>query len=136
MAELLVVQNLIGQPTSNKKIFQRTFFSQGVEIKGNKKKLSHVVSVEPSQDGFSHLNSITDIVVGAFRFVINEPDKDQVGSILLKSLAELMWGKADKDGVIQVLERGLCIRPKVIKNPEYAADIDSFINRLRAYQQS
>jgi len=77
---------------------------------------------------------MTDIVVGAFRFVINEPDKDQVGSILFKQLAQLMWGKSKPKGVRNLRERGLCIRPKNIEHTDYEADINSFVERLVRYQ--
>ena len=68
-------------------------FQKGMDFRRKRKKLRQVVSIEQTSIGVSHLSSITDIVVGAFRFVINEPDKDVVGAKLLKQLSKLMWGK-------------------------------------------
>ncbi|HEV8035588.1 MAG TPA: hypothetical protein VGP75_12245 [Yoonia sp.] len=111
-------------------------FQLGMDFQGKRKKLDHIVSIEQTSIGLSHLSSIADIVVGSFRFVINEPDKDQVGALLFKQLSKLMWGEKNKSGTKLVRERGLCIRPRTVEHSEYEADIAAFVDRLVKYQQA
>lgn len=111
-------------------------FELGMPWKGDKrKKLQNVVAIDDTGIGHSHLASMTDIIVGAFRFVANEPDKDKVGVILLKSLEKLMWGIGEGDA-LNVQNRGICIRPSKIDHPEYKADISAFIDRLVSYSNA
>lgn len=99
---------------------------------GGRISLSHIVAMGITQDGMSHLNSVTDIVVGSFRWVINEPNKDVVGAELLRQLSGLLWGKMN-DGVLKVQERSLVIRPQKIRSPQIKADVQAFIDRLTTY---
>ena len=92
--------------------------------------------IETTGVGHSHLNSVTDIVVGAFRFVVNESDKDKIGAVLLKLLAKIMWGKKNGKGQVQVRERGLIIRPQKINLDSYKADISALFSRLEKYSET
>lgn len=103
---------------------------------GSRRKLERVIGIDNTGIGHSHLASVTDIVVGAFRFVANEPDKDKVGKVLLKSLEKIMWGKLGSDGELNVSERGICIRPQKIEHLPYRADIEAFKDRLVGYSKS
>lgn len=112
-------------------------YSHGIPWQdGSKKKLRNVVLIDNTGIGHSHLASVTDVVVGAFRFVANEPDKDKVGTVLTKLLKKLMWGVLDRDGQFNVGERGICVRPRNLKRPEYKADIAAFIDRIVGYSNS
>jgi len=117
---------------------QDAYFKEVFELgipwsNASRKKLDRVLSIESTSNGHSHLNSITDIVVGAFRFVVNEPEKDIVGTKLLGLLSALMWGVVDKNGELNVRERGICIRPKSIDATQYEADVNALIARLEEY---
>jgi hypothetical protein len=101
-----------------------------MKFKLKRKRLEYVVSIDNTGTNHSHLSSITDIIVGAFRFVANEPDKDQVGTVLIGLLGKLLWGKTTSAGVLQVKERGLCIRPLDITHSGHKADIMAFRDRL------
>ncbi|WP_298558301.1 hypothetical protein [uncultured Aliiroseovarius sp.] len=117
----------------HQKKYLREVFELGIPWKdGSRKKLEYVVSVDDTGIGHSHLASICDIVVGAFRFVANEPDKDKVGKILLKHLSRIMWGRLEQ-GKNHVRERGLCIRPRSISHKGHQADIEAFVKRLVDY---
>ncbi len=95
--------------------------------------LGNIVSIDNTLNGTSHLASLTDIVVGSFRFVINEPNKDLVGVKLLQMLSNILWGIKDEKGVLLVRERGFCIRPKNIAVADYEADISALTTRLNEY---
>jgi len=117
--------------------YLRDVFAMGVPMHdGARRRLDNIIKIETTRVGHSHLNSVTDIVVGAFRFVVNEPDKDKVGAVLLKSLAKIMWGKKDQKGILDTRDRGLCIRPSKIKLDGYKADIAAFIERVEKYNQA
>lgn len=117
--------------------YLRETFELGLPFPNSpRKKLKNIVKIETTSVGHSHLNSVTDIVVGSFRFVVNEPDKDMVGAILLKSLAKIMWGKRDAKGILHVRDRGLCIRPNNIKLEGYQADIAAFVERIEKYDKT
>lgn len=115
--------------------YLKTIFSDGITLSPTRppKKLKYIVSVDSTQIGNSHFTSLIDIIVGSFRFVINEPDKDRIGSKLLKSLAKIMWGAVDKRGTLRVRDRGFCVRPKNVNHPGYKANIEATIARLNEY---
>ena len=108
-------------------------FQEGMPFQGKRKKLKYVISIEQTSSGVSHLASVTDVIVGAFRFIMNEPDKDKVGSILLKELVQLMWGQTDINGTKNLRDRGLCIRLLKISHQGHQADIEALRDRLRRY---
>lgn len=125
-------------------LFDRhTFFDQfehfreihqlGLDFDGKRSRLEGICSMAIQSDGSSHLASLADIVVGALRWAVNEPEKDKVGSILLKLVAPLFWGKVGNDGVKRINERGFCIRPLNIKHDGYRADVEALRNRLISY---
>ncbi len=121
----------------NQNKFLREISELGVQNEaGTRKKLDRVISVGTTQNGMSHLNSVTDIVVGSFRWVINEPEKNKVGAKLLAQLSGLLWGKMNDKGVLNVRERGLVVRPKTIKSQKYKADINAFLASLNEYQRA
>ncbi len=110
--------------------YLKEVFDLGLEFpNGRRKKLERIVAIDSTSIGQSHLTSITDIVVGAFRFVANEPDKNVVGKILTQSLEKIMSGIMEGN-TLNASERGLCIRPKKIDHPDHQADIAAFRNRL------
>lgn len=113
--------------------YVKEIFQEGLDFNGKRRLLSRVAAIDTTQNGLSHMSSITDIVVGSFRFAINEPDKDKVGALLTKLLAKLMWSKCSTDGSVYFRERGLVIRPKDITLSEYQADIEAFLSRMNSY---
>lgn len=113
--------------------YLRELMTEGVDWSGKRKLLHHIIGMSDTREGYSHINSMCDIVVGAFRFIANEPDKDRVGTELMKPIAQLMWGTVDRLGKKTVRERGLLIRPRKVILTAYQADIQSFIERLTEY---
>lgn len=99
---------------------------------GRKSQLKNVVAIHQTHKIQSHLSSMADVVVGSFRFVMNEPTKDKVGTILYKSLAQIMWSDPRKKE-LYFENRGLCIRPKEIKSPKIQADVETLKIRLKKY---
>lgn len=94
--------------------------------------LKRVVAISQTQSTASHLNAMSDVIVGACRFVINERDKDRVGKQLIKSLITVFW-TSNSGGRITATERGLIIRPQKIKSPAIQADIEELKARLNQW---
>ncbi|MCH8094475.1 MAG: hypothetical protein IH953_07765 [Chloroflexi bacterium] len=90
--------------------------------------------------GAGHVNSAMDIVLGAFRYCINNPKNPQAASEMLSNLVPMMWGRREND-VYHVLDRGLILRPPIerISNAsfreEYKALIDQINELLHVLQE-
>ncbi len=55
-------------------------------------KLDRIIGFGSTCDAASHLSSLADIVLGSYRFCINNPTKDVVNAILLPRLLRSTWG--------------------------------------------
>ncbi len=108
-------------------------FQLGLDFSATRRKLKQILVISPTSNNASHMSSITDIITGSFRWVINEPDKDKVGAILWKTLAPLMWFETGKNGEVIVHDRGFCLRPKNLKVQAYQANASATIARLNKY---
>ena len=64
-------------------------------------------------DGASHLASIADILVGSFRYCVNEPDNDVAGKAMSPTLVKLMWKKYENH-VPYVRDLGFILRPQTV----------------------
>lgn len=105
----------------------------GLSFPSGAYQLSSVVGLNTTSEHQSELSALSDIVVGSYRFVVNEPDKDKVGALLWKLLAPLLWGKKDAKDVLQVQDRGFVTYPRDIKVLKYEVDLEAFISRLKEY---
>ena len=66
----------------------------------------------------SNIFSIADIILGSFRYCINDPQNIEAAETMMKKVFSLMWHKKIK-GEIEVLGKGLILRPKDIKSKIY-----------------
>jgi hypothetical protein len=78
--------------------------------------------------GASHANSATDIVLGAFRYAVNHPQRE-VSRKLLKEVTSLMWYE-NKDGFKVFRDRGLVMRPSDVRVKEYRDDYNELTEAL------
>jgi hypothetical protein len=85
-----------------------------------------------SVDGSSHLCSVADILLGAFRYCVNEPDNEEAGKAMFPTLISMMW-KRDRDGKSYVNECGLVFRPQNVKEAKHQAEYNTLIARLEGY---
>ncbi|MBT7915345.1 hypothetical protein HN588_15720 [Candidatus Bathyarchaeota archaeon] len=77
----------------------------------------------------SHAASVSDILLGGFRYCVNEPNRTQAAAAIFPKLFPLIWGSECADGRA-ILESGLIIRPKHIGKPKFRALIDSLVYDL------
>lgn len=72
-----------------------------------------------------------DIVLGAFRYCINAPRKEEAAREMLGSVVGMMWGRK-VDGKIEVRGRGLILRPEIsgVKHEPYRQKYEALIAHL------
>lgn len=111
----------------------KSSFAGLIDGKYGKIKYKKITGVGTTQNGMSHLNSLTDIVIGSFRFVVNEQDKDKVGRILLTKLAKIMWHTRTSDGTISYRDFGFVVRPVTLWEQNSLADLNLLTKNLQCY---
>lgn len=95
-------------------------------------RFNRILGFSQAADGTSHLCSVADILLGAFRYCVNEPDNEEVGKAMFPTLMEMMW-KRDQGGKRYVNECGLVFRPQEIQVAKYKAEYDALAERLQGY---
>jgi hypothetical protein len=85
-----------------------------------------------SDDGSSHMCSVADVLLGAFRYCVNEPDNEEAGKAMFPTLMSMMW-KRERGGKIYVNDCGLVFRPVNIKEDKHKAEYASLAERLQSY---
>ncbi|MBU1339339.1 MAG: hypothetical protein KKD56_09745, partial [Acidobacteria bacterium] len=79
---------------------------------GTDKALSRIKLFAASCVGASHANSAMDIVLGSFRYCINNPRNIDAAKDMMGAVMTLMWH--DQDGEkLCVVDRGLILRPRI-----------------------
>jgi hypothetical protein len=95
-------------------------------------RLDRILGFGHAVDGSSHLCSVADILLGAFRFCVNEPENEEAGKAMFPVLMSMMW-KQERDGKKYVNGRGLLLRPTSVKEPKHQAEYEALIQRLQSY---
>mgnify|MGYP001603206557 CR=1 FL=1 len=72
-----------------------------------------------------------DIVLGAFRFCINNPKNTTAAAEMMPAVTRLIWHERAGES-IYAFERGLLFRPKVVKIPAYKSEYDALLARINA----
>lgn len=75
---------------------------------------------------------MADILLGSFRYCVNEPERDIAGKAMLPALVPLMW-TGTSEGKQYVRERGLNLRPKKVNTPAHQEEYDKLMDRLQGY---
>jgi hypothetical protein len=95
-------------------------------------RLDRILGFSHSADGTSHLCSVADILLGAFRYCVNEPDNEEAGKAMFPMLMEMMWKRTQR-GQTYVNECGLVFRPQEVQVAKYKAEYDGLTTRLQGY---
>lgn len=94
---------------------------------GHSRRLDRVVGTAHAVDGTSHLCSIADVMLGAFRYCVNEPDNEEAGKAMFPTLMRMMWKQPN------ALTHGLVFRPRNISEAKHQAVYDALWARLKGY---
>jgi hypothetical protein len=95
-------------------------------------RLDRILGFAHAADGTSHLCSIADIMLGSFRYCVNEPDNEEAGKAMFPTLMNMMW-KRTISGKTEVSECGLVFRPKDVKEAKHQAEYEALAKRLGDY---
>ncbi|WP_434619652.1 hypothetical protein [Tabrizicola sp. M-4] len=99
-------------------------------------RLERVLGYSFTCDGASHHSSVADIIIGGFRYVMNEPERDVAGRAIVQAIGPIFWGKQNSEGVTFIGERGLVLRPKNLSAPSYQADYAEVKARLTDWSRT
>lgn len=108
-------------------------FQTGLTLQNNEVVLLHRIKLFGSTCiGASHVNSAMDIVLGSFRYCINQPQNLNAAQEMLGSVVQLMWSGRNQDGTITIGDKGLILRPKLesIYSKSIRAEYDELLARL------
>jgi hypothetical protein len=92
--------------------------------------LKRILLFASTCEGASHASSAVDIILGSFRYCVNEREKSIAPKEMLPAIASMMWHRRGGNR-IYLRERGLIFRPKAVKVPEYQGEYDDLIDRFR-----
>jgi hypothetical protein len=121
-------------PVANPYKYLKDKFQIGLQFpSGGTRKLDRIVGYASTCDGASHLASIADILLGSFRYCLNEPDKNIANAAIFPTLVRVMWCRETKDGTKNLREYGLTLRPEEIKVASHQKDYDDLVERLSGY---
>lgn len=97
-------------------------------------RLDRLLGYASTCDGASHLSTVADVVLGSFRYCVNEPERDIAGRAMFPGVARLMW-RIVVNGGVNVRERGLVTRPQVVREQRHRDEYDALRARLVGYLQ-
>jgi len=107
-------------------------FTGGLNLDGNIVPLDRIQLFAATVISASHISSAMDIVLGSFRYAINDPQNPQAARAMMVNVVRLMWYR-EHEGEKYLGDRGLIFRP----DPE-SIRVDAYreqYNNLRAYLQ-
>lgn len=82
--------------------------------------------------GTTHIASMVDVVLGAFRYCVNEMVRKKVLLTLYRKVRPLML--CEPGNPSNVKEWGLFLRPKEVKAPAYKQDYDTLLRHLESLE--
>jgi hypothetical protein len=95
-------------------------------------RLDRVLGFAHAVDGSSHMCSVADVMLGAFRYCVNEPNKEEAGKAMFPTLMSMMW-KRERGGKTYVNNCGLVFRPASVTAPTHQAEYKALAERLQGY---
>jgi hypothetical protein len=82
--------------------------------------------------GCSSLASVADIVLGSFRYCVNDQADTPATKAMLPAVVKLMWYLVRFDGAPTVRDRGLLLRPQLVTEESYKRKYTQLRQRLEA----
>lgn len=108
--------------------YRRKFTDSQPDVPNVAHKLDRILGFGSTCDRASHLASIADIVLGSYRYCINNPEKDIVNTVLMPRLLKSTWGFPDPIG------KGVGIFPaREILKLECIGDYENLRAQIRKY---
>ena len=98
-------------------------------MQDDKVKLDKILLFSSTCINASHACSAMDIVLGSFRYCINNPLNLEAARTMMKNITKLIWCHRSGED-IYAIEKGLIFRPKDIKVAKYKAEYDNLLDHI------
>jgi hypothetical protein len=99
-------------------------FQQGLQMPNNRRRvLDRVLLLGETTQQESYLGSIVDIVLGSFRYCVNERQNERATRAMLPPVVQMMWSRRSGD-TVYVREYGLLFRPLNVAVPAYQEEYE------------
>lgn len=99
-------------------------FQQGLQMPNNHRQvLDRVLLLGETTQQESYLGSVVDIVLGSFRYCVNERQNERATRAMLPPIVQMMWSRRSGD-TVYVREYGLLFRPRNVAVPAYQQEYD------------
>ncbi len=108
---ICVMDNLPGKSKDGYQYLAEKFTRGLVLSGGNNLRLTRIKLLATSCNNASHASSAADIVLGSFRYCINEDKALGAALAMIPDVVRLLWHDRLKDGGCKTIGRGLIIRP-------------------------
>jgi hypothetical protein len=106
-------------------------FCTGLDLQtGESMRLERVKLFASSCINASHASSAMDIMLGAFRYCINQPRNLPAARKMMSQVIRLIWHRREGD---EIVANGLIFRPKNIRSAKYQNEYEAllaWINKL------
>jgi hypothetical protein len=100
--------------------------------KGPARRLDRVLGLAQAAEGTSHMCSVADVLLGAFRYCVNDPDNEEAAKAMFPTLISMMW-RHERNGKKVLNQCGLVFRPAKIDETKYQTEYDTLEHRLLGY---
>jgi hypothetical protein len=99
-------------------------FLHGLQMPNNRYRfLDRVLLLAETTQQESFVSSVVDIVLGSFRYCVNDRQNERVTRSMLPSVVQMMWCRRSGD-TVSVREYGLLFRPLNVAVPAYQEEYD------------
>ena len=86
--------------------------------------LNRILLLAETTQGESFASSAIDVILGSFRYCVNEPENHRATRAMLPPVVRMMWNRRDGD-TVYVREYGLLFRPKRVAVRAYQEEYDA-----------
>jgi len=99
-------------------------FQLGLQMPNNRRRiLSRVLLFAETTQRESFVSSAVDVILGSFRYCVNQREATRTTRAMLPPIIEMMWNRREGDTVF-VREYGLVFRPMNVRAPHYRREYD------------
>lgn len=107
-------------------------FTVGLDLdKGGRVSLDRVKLFASTCVNASHAASAMDIVLGSFRYCINQPQNIESAKRMMVNVTRMVW-HTRKGESIYALEKGLMFRPKTVTVASYRQEYDKLLDHINS----
>jgi len=118
-------------PTKSQYKYLQRKFVEGNNINGTSIPQDKIKIFATTCSNASNYSSAMDIILGCFRYCINNPKNKLAAHEMLLNVVSMMWG-IHNEGTHQVIGRGLIFRPEIdsIRNRRIKAEYEELLSNL------